>query len=178
MISILVAYCAVIGAVWAQKPDAIPEWMTIFLPIPVLAAIGWHSQMNSLVFAHNQSISVIEEMLFKFTPNLTDEQGLWVGANCGRLVTDVPILLAHRRIGMAAASLTAYGAIAAMALALTVASVWIPIADNYNVRIAIAMGVLYLFIVILLGISYVSTFGINKDVLDSWAQKASDDDLI
>lgn len=178
MISILVAYSALVGAVWTQKPDVIPEWMTLFLPIPVLAAIGWHSQMNSLVFAHNQSISVLEEKLMSFTPTLTPEQKLWVGANCGRLVTDVPILLAHKRIGMAAASLTAYGAVGAIVAGLTVASVWIPIKDDYNRPLAIAMAVVYSVIVLLIGASYKSTFGINRGVLDSWAQDARDDNLI
>lgn len=174
MVSILVGYSAVIGSVW----EDVPKWMTVFLPVPVFAAVGWHSQMNSLVFAHNQSISVLERKLKKLTPSMSEDQKLWVGANCGRLVTDVPILWKHRRVGMLGASLTAYGAVGSIVLALTVASVWVPIKDHYMVPLAIGMGVVYSAAIILLAASYASTFQINEDVLAQWARNARRDRLI
>jgi hypothetical protein len=47
--------------------------------------------------------------------------------------------------------------------------VWIPIRADYNRPLAIAMAVVYGVIVLLIGASYKSTFGINRGVLDGWA---------
>jgi membrane protein implicated in regulation of membrane protease activity len=172
MISILVAYAAVIGATWSTKPEAIPVWLTIFLPIPVLAAIAWHSQLNSLVFAHNQSIKILEDKLLLLVPSITGHTRLWVGATCGRLVTDLPILLKEKRIGMAAASLVAYGSIASVVLALTAASIVIPFERGEWQWLALLMAVIYVVIVILLGRSYAETFQMSKTSLDDWADSA------
>lgn len=173
LISVLVAYSAIIGAIWSQAPHLIPQWMTVFLPVPVLAAIAWHSQMNSLVFAHNQSISVLEQKLFEHVPSLGPTRRIWVGANCGRLVTDLPLLIQEKRIGMAAASITAYGAVAGVVLAITAASVIIPIKHGYCVGLAQTMAVVYAIVVVLLALSYATTFPINRDKLDEWARSAT-----
>lgn len=178
LISILVGYSAIIGATWSQAPNAIPQWMTVFLPVPVLAAIAWHSQMNSLVFVHNQSISVLEEKLFKHTPTIGAKNRLWVGANCGRLVTDLPLLLAEKRIGMAAASLIAYGTVAGVVLAITTASIVIPIEQGHYIGLAQTMAVVYLIVVCLLIISYAATFTIDRKKLDQWAVSAKDNGLL
>jgi hypothetical protein len=168
IISILVAYSAVIGATWSTKPGAIPHWLTPFLPVPVFAAIAWHSQMNSLVFAHNQSVKVLEERLLEHA----GVKRRWVGSTCGRLVTDLPILLSEKRIGMAAASITAYGGVLAIVLGLTGASVAIPLVNNDWEWLAWSMMILYLVIIVLLGMAYKSTFEIGKPKLDEWLTSA------
>jgi hypothetical protein len=38
LISILVAYSAVIGATWATSPDTVPHYLIPVIPIPLLAA--------------------------------------------------------------------------------------------------------------------------------------------
>jgi hypothetical protein len=45
LISILVAYSAVIGATWATSPD----YLIPVIPIPLLAAMTWHPQLTSRV---------------------------------------------------------------------------------------------------------------------------------
>lgn len=174
LISILVAYSAIIGATWTEHPDAIPHWMTIFLPVPVLAAIAWHSQMNSLVFAHNQSIQVLEEQLFKHIPSIGNDatRKLWVGATSGRLVTDVPILIKEKRFALLAASVTAYGAVGLIVVGLTAGSVWISISNNYAAILAYIMAAFYLIIIVFLVWSYITTLKIDVKVLDKWAASA------
>ncbi|MDT5320393.1 MAG: hypothetical protein QOD88_2915, partial [Mycobacterium sp.] len=63
LISILVGYSTVIGAVWATRPDTIPHALIPVVPIPSLLVIAWHSQLNSRVFAHNQAIFLLEQKL-------------------------------------------------------------------------------------------------------------------
>ena len=79
IISILVAYSAIIVATWATRASAIPHGLFPLVPIPVLTAIAWHSQLNLLVLTHNQSILVIERALTAKIPSFTPDERRWVG---------------------------------------------------------------------------------------------------
>jgi hypothetical protein len=47
LISILVGYSTVVGAVWATRPDTVPHALVPVVPIPLWMVIAWHSQLNS-----------------------------------------------------------------------------------------------------------------------------------
>ena len=175
LVSVLVAYSTVIGAVWATRPDTIPHALVPVIPIPALLVIAWHSQLNSRVWAHNQAIFILEQKLLNQIPSIRDPTRLWIGRTSGRLVNETPILLKERRIGMAAASIIAYGGLLTLVLALTVSSLAIPIVVNQDWQIlAWAMAVVYAIVLFLLAASYQSTFGINMEKMDEWAKSAYD----
>lgn len=173
LISIMVAYSAVIGATWATKPDTIPHHLIPIIPIPVLAAIAWHSQLNSRVYAHNQAIFILEQRLLDQVPSIKDPTRLWIGHTSGRLVVELPLLLKERRFALAAASMTAYGGALVIVLTLTIASIVVPIFINRDWQgFAWIMAVVYAVILFLLAASYKSTFGINREKMDQWAESA------
>ena len=173
LVSILVAYSTVVGAVWATRPETVPHALVPVVPIPVWMVIAWHSQLNSRVFAHNQAIVILEQKLLDHIPSITYPTRLWLGHTSGRLVNEIPILLKEKRYAIAAASIITYGGLLAIALALTIASVVVPIFVNHDwQQLAGAMAVVYAVVFTLLGASYKSTFGINIDTLDAWANSA------
>ncbi len=86
LVSILVAYSTVAGAVWATRPDTVPHALVPIVPIPLWMVIAWHSQLNSRVFAHNQAIVVLEQKLLDHIPSITYPTRLWIGHTSGRLV--------------------------------------------------------------------------------------------
>jgi hypothetical protein len=173
LISILVAYSTVVGAVWATRPDTVPHALVPVVPIPLWMVIAWHSQLNSRVFAHNQAIVVLEQKLLDHIPSITYPTRLWLGHTSGRLVNEIPILLKEKRYAIAAASIITYGGFFAIVLALTVASIVVPIFVNHDWQeLACAMSVVYAVVVVLLAASYKSTFGINIDTMDEWAKSA------
>jgi hypothetical protein len=173
LISILVAYSTVVGAVWATRPDTVPHALVPVVPIPLWMVIAWHSQLNSRVFAHNQAIVVLEQKLLDHIPSITYPTRLWIGHTSGRLVNEIPILLKEKRYAIAAAAIITYGGLLAIVLALTIASVVVPIFVNHDWQeLAWAMSVVYVAIFFLLAASYKSTFGINIDTMDEWAKSA------
>jgi hypothetical protein len=173
LISILVAYSTVVGAVWATRPDTVPHALVPVVPIPLWMVIAWHSQLNSRVFAHNQAIVVLEQKLLDHIPSITYPTRLWLGHTSGRLVNEIPILLKEKRYAIAAAAIITYGGLLAIVLALTIASVVVPIFVNHDWQeLAWAMSVVYVAIFFLLAASYKSTFGINIDTMDEWAKSA------
>jgi predicted ABC-type exoprotein transport system permease subunit len=98
---------------------------------------------------------------------------LWLGHTSGRMVNEIPILLKEKRYAIAAASIIAYGGLLSIVLALTIASVVVPIFVNHDWQeLACAMAVVYLTVFVLLAASYKSTFGINIDKMDEWARSA------
>jgi hypothetical protein len=173
LVSILVAYSTVAGAVWATRPDTVPHALVPIVPIPLWMVIAWHSQLNSRVFAHNQAIVVLEQKLLDHIPSITYPTRLWIGHTSGRLVNEIPILLKEKRYAIAAASIITYGGLLAIVLALTIASVVVPIFVNHDWQeLAWAMSVVYAVVFFLLAASYKSTFGINIDTMDEWAKSA------
>jgi hypothetical protein len=173
LVSILVAYSTVVGAVWATRPETVPHALVPVVPIPVWMVFAWHSQLNSRVFAHNQAIVILEQKLLDHIPSITYPTRLWVGHTGGRLVNEIPILLKEKRYAIAAASIITYGGLAAIGLALTIASVVVPIFVNHDwQQLAGAMAVFYAVIFTLLVASYKSTFGIDIDTMDAWAKSA------
>jgi hypothetical protein len=173
LISILVAYSAVVGAAWATRPDTVPHALVPVVPIPVWLVIAWHSQLNSRVYAHNQAIVILEQKLLDHIPSITYPTRLWLGHTSGRLVNEIPILLKEKRYAIAAASIIAYGGLLGVVLALTIASVVVPIFVNHDWQVlAGAMSVVYAAVFILLAASYISTFKINIDTMDGWAKSA------
>src|SRR6201994_4167713 len=131
LISILVAYSAVVGAAWATRPDTVPHALVPVVPIPVWLVIAWHSQLNSRVYAHNQAIVLLEQKLLDHIPSITYPTRLWVGHTSGRMVNEIPILLKEKRYAIAAASIITYGGFLGIVLALTVASIVVPIFVNH-----------------------------------------------
>ena len=173
LISILVAYSAVVGAAWATRPDTVPHALIPIVPVPAWLVIAWHSQLNSRIFAHNQAIVVLEQKLLDHIPSITYPTRLWLGHTSGRMVNEIPILLKEKRYAIAAASIIAYGGLLSIVLALTIASVVVPIFVNHDWQeLACAMSVVYLTVFVLLAASYKSTFGINIDKMDEWARSA------
>jgi hypothetical protein len=173
LVSILVAYSTVVGAVWATRPDTVPHALVPVVPIPLWMVIAWHSQLNSRVFAHNQAIVVLEQKLLDHIPSITYPTRLWIGHTSGRLVNEIPILLKEKRYAIAAASIITYGGLLSIVLALTIASVVVPIFVNHDWQeLAWAMSVVYVAVFVLLAASYKSTFGINVDTMDEWAKSA------
>ena len=173
LVSILVAYSTVVGAVWATRPDTVPHALIPVVPVPAWLVIAWHSQLNSRIFAHNQAIVVLEQKLLDHIPSITYPTRLWLGHTSGRLVNEIPILLKEKRYAIAAASIIAYGGLLSIVLALTIASVVVPIFVNHDWQeLACAMAVVYLTVFVLLAASYKSTFGINIDKMDEWARSA------
>ncbi len=173
LVSILVAYSTVVGAVWATRPETVPHALVPVVPIPVWMVIAWHSQLNSRVFAHNQAIVILEQKLLDHIPSITYPTRLWLGHTSGRLVNEIPILLKEKRYAIAAASIITYGGLLAIALALTIASVVVPILVNHDwQQLAGAMAVVYAVVFTLLAASYKSTFGIDIDTMDTWAKSA------
>lgn len=72
-------------------------------------------------------------------------------------------MLKEKRYAIAAASIITYGGLLAIVLALTIASVVVPIFVNHDwQQLAIAM----------LAASCKSTFGIDIDTMDAWAKSA------
>src|ERR1700692_3428216 len=127
LISILVAYSTVVGAVWATRPDTVPHALVPVVPVPLWMVIAWHSQLNSRVFAHNQAIVVLEQKLLDHIPSITYPTRLWIGHTSGRLVNEIPILLKEKRYAIAAAAIITYGGLLAIVLALTIASIVVPV---------------------------------------------------
>jgi hypothetical protein len=175
LLSVLMAYSTFIGVAWATRAATIPHYLIPFIPIPILLAIAWHSQLNSRVWAHNQVIFILEQRLLDRIPSIKNPTRLWIGHTSGRLVVEVPILLKERRFAMAAASMITYGGVAVIVLALTIASIVVPVAINRDWQVlASVMAVLYAIVLFLLIASYKSTFGINIKKMDEWAKSAHD----
>ena len=175
LISIIMAYSAIIGATWATKPDTIPHHLIPIIPIPLLVATAWHSQLNSRVWAHNQAIFILEQRLLDQIPSIKERTRLWIGHTSGRLVVEVPILLKDKRFALAAASIITYGGLLAIVLGLTVASIVVPIAINRDWQgFAWVMAVVYTIVLFSLAASYKSTFGINIEKMNEWAKSAHD----
>jgi hypothetical protein len=173
LVSIFMAYSAFVGVTWATKPNTIPHYLIPFIPIPAFLVVAWHSQLNSRVWAHNQVIFILEQRLLDLIPSIKDPTRLWIGPTSGRLVVEVPILLKERRFGMAAASVITYGGILVVVLALTVASILVPIAINQDCQVlASVMAVVYVIALSLLLASYKSSFGITVEKMDEWATSA------
>jgi hypothetical protein len=173
LVSIFMAYSAFVGVTWATKPNTIPHYLIPFIPIPAFLVVAWHSQLNSRVWAHNQVIFILEQRLLDLIPSVKDPTRLWIGHTSGRLVVEVPILLKERRFGMAAASVITYGGILVVVLALTVASILVPIAINQDCQVlASVMAVVYVIALSLLLASYKSSFGITVEKMDEWATSA------
>lgn len=173
LVSILVAYSTVVGAVWATRPETVPHALVPVVPIPVWMVIAWHSQLNSRVFAHNQAIVILEQKLLDHIPSITYPTRLWLGHTSGRLVNEIPILLKEKRYAIAAASIITYGGVLAIALTLTIASVAVPILVNHDWQLlAGAMAVVYVAVISLLAASYKSSLAIDIDTMDAWAKSA------
>jgi hypothetical protein len=175
LLSVLMAYSTFIGVAWATRAATIPHYLIPFIPVPILLAIAWHSQLNSRVWAHNQVIFILEQRLLDRIPSIKNPTRLWIGHTSGRLVVEIPILLKERRFAMAAASIITYGGVAAIVLALSIASIVVPIAINRDWQgLASVMAVVYAVVLFLLIASYKSTFGINIEKMDEWAKSAHD----
>jgi hypothetical protein len=173
LISILVAYSTVVGAAWATRPDTVPHALVPVVPVPVWLVVAWHSQLNSRVFAHNQAIVILEQKLLDHIPSISYPTRLWLGHTSGRLVNEIPILLKEKRYAIAAASIITYGGLLVIVLALTIASVAVPIFVNHDwQQLGAAMAVVYATVFVLLAASYKSTFGITIDTMDAWAKSA------
>jgi hypothetical protein len=171
LLSVLMAYSTFIGVAWATRAATIPHYLIPFIPVPILLAIAWHSELNSRVWAHNQVIFILEQRLLDRIPSIKNPTRLWIGHTSGRLVVEVPILLKERRFAMAAASIITYGGVAAIVLALSIASIVVPIAINRDWQgLASVMAVVYAVLLFLLIASYKSTFGINIEKMDEWAK--------
>src|SRR5579875_315154 len=173
LVSVLVAYATVIGAVWATRPDTVPHYLIPVIPLPALLVIAWHSQLNSRVWAHNQVIFILEQRLLDQIPSIKNPTRLWIGHTSGRLVNEIPILLKERRFGMAAASIITYGGVLTIVLALTVSSLMLPIVVYQDWQwLAWTMAAVYAIALVLLAASYKSTFGVNIETMDEWAKSA------
>jgi hypothetical protein len=173
LVSILVAYSTVVGAVWATRPETVPHALVPVVPIPVWMVVAWHSQLNSRVFAHNQAIVILEQKLLDHIPSITYPTRLWLGHTGGRLVTEIPILLKEKRYAIVAASIITYGGLLVIALTLTIASVAVPVLVNHDWQLlAGAMAVVYAAVIALLAASYKSALAIDIDTMDTWAKSA------
>lgn len=173
IISILVAYSAIIGATWATRASAIPPGLFPLIPIPVLTAIAWHSQLNLLVLTHNQSILVIERALTAQIPSFTPDERRWVGATSGRLVSDLSLLVKERRIAVAGGGIIAYTGVMLIVIGLTGSSVIVPIAKHYPwAWVSWPAGFIYLLVLYWLGRCYISSFSIDAVKLSDWAKSA------
>jgi len=74
---------------------------------------------------------------------------------------------------MAAASVITYGGVLVVVLALTVASILVPIVINQDCHVlASVMAVVYVIVLSLLLASYKSSFGITVEKMDEWATSA------
>ncbi len=175
LVSILVAYSTVIGAVWTTRPDTVPHALVPVLPIPALLVIAWHSQLNSRVFAHNQAIFILEQRLLNQIPSIKNPTRLWIGRTSARLVNEIPILLKEKRYAIAAAAIITYGGLLTIVLGLTISSLVVPIVINQDWQVLTSiMAVVYAVVLFLIAASYKSTFGINLATMDKWAQSAHD----
>jgi hypothetical protein len=175
LVSILVAYSTVIGAVWTTRPDTVPHALVPVLPIPALLVIAWHSQLNSRVFAHNQAIFILEQRLLDQIPSIKNPTRLWIGRTSARLVNEIPILLKEKRYAIAAAAIITYGGLLTIVLGLTISSLVVPIVVNQDWQVLTSiMAVVYVLVLFLLAASYKSTFGINLATMDKWARSAHD----
>jgi hypothetical protein len=175
LVSILVAYSTVIGAVWTTRPDTVPHALVPVLPIPALLVIAWHSQLNSRVYAHNQTIFILEQRLLNQIPSINNPTRLWIGRTSARLVNEVPILLKEKRYAIAAAAIITYGGLLTIVLGLTISSLVVPIVINQDWQILTSiMAVVYAIVLFLLAASYKSTFEINLATMDKWARSAHD----
>ena len=173
LVSILVAYSTVVGAVWATRPATVPHALIPVVPVPAWLVIAWHSQLNSRVFAHNQAIFLLEQKLLDQIPSIKYPTRLWLGHTSGRLVNEIPILLREKRYAIAAAAIITYGGFFALVLALTISSIAVPIVINHDWQVlAWVMAVVYAIVLLVLAASYKSTFGINIDKMDEWAKSA------
>jgi hypothetical protein len=175
LVSILVAYSTVIGAVWTTRPDTVPHALIPVLPIPALLVIAWHSQLNSRVYAHNQAIFILEQRLLNHIPSINNATRLWIGRTSARLVNEIPILLKEKRYAIAAAAIVTYGGLLTIVLGLTLSSLVVPIVVNRDWQgLAWVMAVVYAVVLFLLAASYKSTFRINLATMDKWARSAHD----
>jgi hypothetical protein len=173
LISIFMAYSTFIGVAWATRPNTIPHYLIPFIPVIPFLVIAWHSQLNSRVWAHNQVIFILEQRLLDLIPSIENPTRLWIGHTSGRLVVELPILLKERRFGMAAASVITYGGMLTIVVALTVASIVVPVAVNRDCQVlASIMAVAYLIALSLLLASYKSSFDITVEKMDQWATSA------
>ena len=76
---------------------------------------------------------------------------------------------------MAAASIITYGGLLVIVLALTVASIVVPVFINQDWQgLAWPMAVVYAIVIYLLAASYKSTFAIHIEKMDEWAKSAVD----
>jgi hypothetical protein len=175
LVSILVAYSTVIGAVWATRPETVPHALVPVLPIPALLVIAWHSQLNSRVYAHNQAIFILEQRLLNQIPSIKNPTRLWIGRTSARLVNEIPILLKEKRYAIAAAAIITYGGFLTLVLGLTISSLVVPIVVNQDWQVlTCVMAIVYTFVLFLLAASYKSTFGIDLATMDKWARSAHD----
>ena len=175
LVSILVAYSTVIGAVWTTRPDTVPHALVPVLPIPALLVIAWHSQLNSRVYAHNQALFILEQRLLDQIPSIKNPTRLWIGRTSARLVNEVPILLKEKRYAIAAAAIITYGGLLTIVLGLTISSLVVPIVINQDWQVLTSiMAVVYAVVLFLLAASYKSTFGIDLATMDKWARSAHD----
>jgi hypothetical protein len=175
LLSILVAYSTVIGAVWATRPDTVPHALVPVLPMPALLVIAWHSQLNSRVYAHNQAIFILEQRLLNQIPSIKNPTRLWIGRTSARLVNEIPILLKEKRYAIAAAAIITYGGFLTLVLGLTISSLVVPIAVNQDWQVlTCVMAIVYTVVLFLLAASYKSTFGIDLATMDKWARSAHD----
>ena len=175
LVSILVAYSTVIGAVWTTRPDTVPHALVPVLPIPALLVIAWHSQLNSRVYAHNQALFILEQRLLNQIPSIKNPTRLWIGRTSARLVNEVPILLKEKRYAIAAAAIITYGGLLTIVLGLTISSLVVPIVINQDWQVLTSiMAVVYAVVLFLLAASYKSTFGIDLATMDKWARSAHD----
>jgi len=173
LISIFMAYSTFIGIAWATRPYAIPHYLIPFIPVIAFLVVAWHSQLNSRIWAHNQVIFILEQRLLDLIPSIKNPTRLWIGHTSGRLVVELPILLKERRFGMAAASVITYGGMLTIVVALTIASIVVPIAVNRDCQVlASVLAVVYVTLLSLLLASYKSSFDITVEKMDQWATSA------
>ncbi len=173
LVNVLIGYSSVVLIAWATRAETIPHYLIPLIPVPAYIVIAWHSQLNSRVWAHNQVILVLEQRLLDLIPSIKYPTGLWIGHTSGRLVVELPVLVKERRFGMAAASILTYGGVLAVVLALTISSIFVPLAINRDWQVlAGVMAVVYAIALVLLYTSYKSSFGINARQMDQWVRSA------
>ena len=161
LVGLAITYMAALVAVFVAQKVTLSPIAIGYLAFPVWMMVAFHSVILALVFAHGQSVRILEWELVR-AADLHKTRGA-IGAAAGTGATDVDILMRNRRRwGLVGSTIVSYGGFFVFVISFTVASLywsyvrqqafwgyvsgfWIPLA-LYLVCVAIELwAVLYIF---------------------------------
>ncbi|WP_162625253.1 hypothetical protein [Mycolicibacterium llatzerense] len=118
LVSVTLTYMAVIAALVSSGNFKLGPVIIGWLGLPVWMLIAFHSLILALIFAHGQSVRILEFRLIDLA-GISNYRGA-IGAAAGTAVTDIDILLRNpRRWGLAGSTVVAYGGFFGIAVAFT-----------------------------------------------------------